>query len=453
MARWTEHDVGGLELNIQELIRSKRDGGRLSREQIAYLIDGIVRQTLPDYQVSALLMAVFFQGMQSIELWQWTEAMLASGDVIDLSKVEAAKVDKHSTGGVGDKISICLAPLVASCGVAVPMISGRGLGHTGGTLDKLEAIPGFCTRIEPDRFARQVNTLGLCLAGQSERLVPADRRLYALRDVTATVESIPLIASSIMSKKLAEGIDALVLDVKVGSGAFFAERDDAEQLARTLCAIGAEAGTPVRAILTNMDQPLGTSVGNANETCEAIEVLRGGGPEDVVELTLTLGSEMLQLGRVCTDTQAARAKVQRAIDSGAGLRTLQRCIEAQGGDPRVADTPALLPRAQFQRAVTAVRSGVVCAIDTRQVGLAAMGLGAGRATVDDGVDPAVGVEVHAKVGDEVRAGDALATIHYNDPDAAEPAACMLLAAYKLADAPPDPTPLVLHRIDSGVSVA
>ncbi|MFZ5786287.1 MAG: thymidine phosphorylase, partial [Acidobacteriota bacterium] len=426
----------------QDLIRIKRDGGELSAEAIRELIDGVTAGSIPDYQIAALLMAVYLRGLGEGELSAWAEAMLRSGRVLDLSAVPGRKVDKHSTGGVGDKVSLCLAPLVAACGVPVPMISGRGLGHTGGTLDKLEAIPGFRTDLGVDAFIRTVGEAGLALCGQTSDLAPADRKLYALRDVTSTVESIPLIASSIMSKKLAEGIDALVLDVKVGSGAFMKDLERARELAETLCGIGRRAGKEVTAFLTDMNQPLGREVGNANETREAIEILRGAGPDDLLDLTLQLGAEMLILGGVTRDLDDALQRIRQARRSGAGLERLRRCIELQGGDPKVVEDPGRLPRAHHQHTVTAQAAGTIAAINAEQVGVAAMLLGAGRRSVEDRIDHAVGLTVCVRLGDEVAPGAPLAILHYNDERRREPAVATLRAAFTLGTGPVTPPPLV-----------
>jgi pyrimidine-nucleoside phosphorylase len=430
----------------QDLIRAKRDGGRMPEEAIRQFIAGVTDGSVPDYQAAALLMAIYLQGMEPEELSCWADAMLRSGRVLDLSGIPGTKVDKHSTGGVGDKVSLCLAPLVAACGVPVPMISGRGLGHTGGTLDKLEAIPGFSTELDVEAFIHAVGDAGLALIGQTDDLAPADRKLYALRDVTATVESIPLIASSIMSKKLAEGIDALVLDVKVGSGAFMKDFNSARKLAETLCEIGRRAGKKVTAFLTDMSQPLGREVGNANETREAIEVLQNKGPEDLVKITLELGAEMLLLGGVATDHLEARAQIQKARQDGSGLSRLRRCIELQHGDPRVVEDLSLLPTAAHTREVLAEREGVLTAVKTELVGVAGMMLGAGRRTAEDPIDHAVGITVNVRLGDRIHGGDPLALIHYNDE--ARAAACeeTLKAAFELADEPMDEPPTLIHEV-------
>ena len=418
-------------MRAQELIARKRDGGELAPAELRALVAGITDGSVPDYQAAAFLMAVFFRGMTPAELAAWADAMLRSGDVLDLSAIAARKVDKHSTGGVGDKISLPLAPAVAACGVAVPMVSGRGLGHTGGTLDKLEAIPGFSVNLPVERFRAQVAELGVCMIGQTERIAPADRKLYALRDVTATVESIPLIASSIMSKKLAEGIDALVLDQKVGAGAFMKRIEDARALARTIIGIGRAAGKRVTALITAMDQPIGRAVGNASEVEESIETLRGRGPADTRELTVALGAEMLVLGGVAADSAAGRVRIEAVLDGGQALERFAQLIAAQGGDARVCEDTGRLPQARTRREVVATAAGVVEAIDAEAVGIAAMMLGAGRRTKEDRIDPAVGIDVLKKVGDRVVAGEPLALLRVNDTAQADAAAARYLGAVRI----------------------
>lgn len=428
-------------MRVVDLIERKRDGGELAPDEIRALIAAYTRDEVPDYQMAALLMAIYLRGLSPAELAAWTDAMLRSGEVLDLNDIPGVKVDKHSTGGVGDKISLPLAPLVAACGARVPMVSGRGLGHTGGTLDKLESIPGFSTRQTVARFRELVAGLGVALIGQTEEIAPADRRLYALRDVTGTVASIPLIASSIMSKKLAEGIDALVLDVKVGSGAFMRTLEDARALARTMVDIGERMGKRVVALLTDMNQPLGRAVGNALEVRESIEVLRGGGPADVRALTLALAEEMLRLAGIDP------AEAARALDDGRGLARFRAVVEAQGGDPRAVDDPDRLPAAPFVEPLPAPRDGYVTGIDARAIGLGAMSLGAGRARKEDVIDPAVGVVLAAKVGDAVRAGEPLLHIHHAGKGLDE-ARRRLAAAWSFGDAPPPSAPLVIDRVDA-----
>jgi pyrimidine-nucleoside phosphorylase len=387
-----------------QLIRKKRDGGALDDAEIRDFITGVTDGSLPDYQVAAMLMAIYFRGLDDRELATWADAMTRSGDVIDLSRIARARIDKHSTGGVGDKISIPLAPAVAACGVAVPMVSGRGLGHTGGTLDKLTAIPGFRVDLPVEHFIRQVGELGACLIGQTARIAPADRRLYALRDVTGTIESLPMIASSIMSKKLAEGITGLVIDCKVGRGAFMKTIERARELCGLLRAIGARAGVQVTCVLTDMDAPIGRTIGNALEIRESIEVLRGGGPVDTRELTHALGGEMLVLGGVARDAADGRERIARALGDGSALEVFRQLVAAQGGDPRVCDSPgSVLPRARH-RDELALPPGRITAIDSEALGIAALLLGAGRRTTDDVIDPAAGLVVDAYVGEVVAAG-------------------------------------------------
>ena len=434
-------------MRAYEVIHAKRDGRAVPAADLAALVDGYTRGEIPDYQMAAFCMAVFFRGMDDREVGALTEAMLRSGDVLDLSDVPGAKVDKHSTGGVGDKVSLALAPLAAACGVKVPMISGRGLGHTGGTLDKLEAIPGFRTDLPVETFRALVRDVGACLVGQTARLAPADRKLYALRDVTATVESIPLIAASIMSKKLAEGIDALVLDVKVGSGAFMKTPEDARALARTLAAIGRGMGKQVSALLTDMSQPLGRAVGNALEVVETVELLRGGGPADLREVTVALTAELLVLGGAASGLPAARRAVEAAIADGRGLAKLEEIVRAQGGDPAAIRDPARLPRAPRTWELRAPAAGWLSGIDAEAVGLAAVALGAGRARVEDRVDPAVGLVVHKRLGDRVERGEPLCTVHEGDrSEPREAVGARLLAAFRIGGAPVAPPPLVLERL-------
>jgi pyrimidine-nucleoside phosphorylase len=434
---------------LVELLAAKRDGETLSAEDIARLVGAFMDGTLADYQMAAFLMAVFFRGLDDVETVALTEAMLHSGRVLDLSRVPGVKVDKHSTGGVGDKVSLCLAPLVAACGVPVPMVSGRGLGHTGGTLDKLEAIPGFRTDVDAARFAAIVGDVGACMIGQTKEIAPADKRMYALRDVTATVECIPLIVASILSKKLAEGIDGLVLDVKVGRGAFMKDEARARALATSLVRVGTRAGKKVVALLTSMEAPLGHAVGNANETREAIDVLHGKGPRDLVECTLALGAEMVVLGERAKTLGEARTKLEAAIASGAGARVLARMIEAQGGDPRVVDEPSRLVLAPVVVAVEAEREAYVAGIDALAVGLASVAMGAGRARADAAVDPAVGISVDAKPGARVRRGEPLARLFVRDVKDAPAIAERVRGAFTLSDAPPPGgRPLVIDRLDA-----
>ncbi len=425
-----------------EFIRTKREGGEHDPEALARWVRAIVGGEIPDYQISAWLMAVYFQGMTSRETVVLTREMMHSGTVLTWEGVPGPLMDKHSTGGVGDKISLPLAPLVAALGVRVPMISGRALGHTGGTLDKLEAIPGFRTDPTPEEFRTWIATTGVAIIGQTGELAPADKKLYALRDATATVESIPLIASSIMSKKLAEGVDGLVLDVKTGSGAFMSREEDARELARVMVDIGKGMGRKVRALLTNMDQPLGVCVGNALEVWESVQVLRGKGPEDVRELTLTLAAHMLELGGLVASVEEGYARAREALEDGRAYAKWEAMVRMQGGDPDAVDAPDFL-EVRLVEPFKAERSGVVEAMDTRRVGLAATVLGAGRSRAEDEIDPAVGLKVFRKVGDEVQAGDVLVEIRANDPERLAAARTYLAQAYRIGDGPVQPRPLVL----------
>ena len=430
--------------HLPSLIATKREGEPLDPEQLAWMVATYTDDDLPDYQMAAFLMAVLFQGMDDTELAAWTEAMLTSGEVLDLSGSPLQNVDKHSTGGVGDKISLPLVPLVAACGFAVPMISGRGLGHTGGTLDKLESIPGFRTELSIEELTAQVEDIGMAMAGQSEQLVPADRRLYALRDATATVPSIPLIASSVMSKKLSEDLDSLVLDVKVGSGAFMRDIDSARALAATMVSIGRSHDTPTVALLTAMDQPLGTEIGNANEVAESIETLRGEGPADIVDLTMALGAEMMVGCGLFEDE--AREMLDKALSSGAALQKFGELIEAQGGDPAVIDDPSLLPAAAETAVVAAPVEGFITRCDALTIGQAAVRLGAGRASKEDNIDHGVGITLHAKIGDEVTAGAPLATVRYHSRQRLEDCLSILDAAWDFADEAQPAQPLILGEV-------
>ena len=435
-------------MRAYDLIRKKRDGGTLTRAELQFLIQGATSGGIADEQLSAFLMAVFFRGMDAREeLPAWLDAMLHSDTVLDLSAIPGRKIDKHSTGGVGDKISLPLAPLVAVCGVKVPMVSGRGLGHTGGTLDKLESIPGFRVDLPLSRFEQLVARLGVCLIGQTQEIAPADRKLYALRDATATVESVPLIASSILSKKLAEGIDGLVLDVKVGRGAFMKTLDDARTLARTMVQLCRALGRDCVALLTDMDSPLGSAIGNAVEVAESIEILRGRGPPDVRELTLRLGVEMLLLGRAPSidgDAQRARTRLETALADGSALQRFRELIEAQGGDAAVADDPGRLPQPRCKREVRANGSGVL-ALDAELLGLAAVELGAGRARKEDRVDPAAGLLLRRRSGESVRAGEVVAELHAASEERLDAGADRVLAAIAVGEAPAA-RPLVIERI-------
>lgn len=417
-------------MRMVDVIEKKRNGQELSQSEIQFLIEGYTNGTIPDYQMSAFAMAVYFQGMTKEERVYLTEAMVQSGDQIDLSGIEGIKVDKHSTGGVGDTTTLVLAPLVAALGVPVAKMSGRGLGHTGGTIDKLESVPGFHVEITNDQFLRLVNTNKIAVIGQSANLTPADKKLYALRDVTATVDSIPLIASSIMSKKIAAGADAIVLDVKTGSGAFMKSLEEAEELAKAMVEIGNGVGRKTKAIISDMSQPLGFAIGNALEVKEAIDTLRGEGPEDLHELCLTLGSHMVTLAGKASTLEEARAMLEEVMQNGKALETFKTFLASQGGDASVVDAPSRLPTAAYQIEVPAKQSGYVAEITAEEIGIAAMMLGAGRITKESKIDLAVGVVLHKKVGDAVNQGEALVTIHSNTEQAAEVIE-KIYGAYKL----------------------
>jgi pyrimidine-nucleoside phosphorylase len=434
-------------LRAVDIILQKRDGAELSREQISFFVARYTAGEIPEYQAAALAMAILFRGMNAAETQALTEAMMRSGEVLDLSDLPGPRADKHSTGGVGDKTSLVLAPLAAACGVYVPMISGRGLGHTGGTLDKLESIPGFRVQLSLAEFRNVLRKSGLGLIGQTPEIAPADRKLYALRDVTGTVESRPLIAASIMSKKLAEGVDALILDVKTGDGAFMKAFEDSRALAEAMVEIGRGMGRKVAALITDMEQPLGRTVGNALEVQECVETLKGRGPKDLESLSLELAAWMLSLSGASPSLEAARGKVRDALGSGAGLRKLQQVVELQGGDPRVCDDPALLPRARRTLELRAPSDGRVARIACRAVGQAAMLLGAGRETVDSRIDPAVGLVLHKKVGDLVIAGEPLMTLHVNDEGRLDEARGLLEGAVRLAPEAPPAQPLIRMVLD------
>lgn len=406
-------------MRMYDLIEKKRDGYPLSKEEITYFVEGYTKGKIPDYQVSALLMAIYFQGMSAEESADLTMAMAQSGATLDLSDITGIKVDKHSTGGVGDTTTLILIPLVASVGVPIPKMSGRGLGHTGGTIDKLEAIAGFNVEISEAEFRQLVNENGLSIIGQSENLAPADKLLYSLRDVTATVNSIPLIASSIMSKKIASGADKIVLDVKVGKGAFMKELADAEELAETMVAIGKNVGKETVAVITNMDEPLGNAIGNALEIEEAIATLRGEGPSDMTELTLELGAQMTVLGGKAATIAEAKSLLAANLDNGKAIDYFKRLIEAQGGNPAVIDQVDLLPQARYTYDIKAKEAGYVTELVAHELGRAAMLLGAGRRTKEDAIDLAVGLTIHKKVGDAVQVGDVLCTIHANNEEVME----------------------------------
>jgi len=429
-----------------DVIMKKRDGGALSREEIDFFVAGVTNGTLPEYQASALLMAILLRGMTAAETASLTDAMVHSGVRVDLRDIPGIKVDKHSTGGVGDKTSLILAPVAAACGVPVPMMSGRGLGHTGGTLDKLEAIPGFRVNLTLDEMKAALTRTGCAMIGQTAQIAPADKKLYALRDVTGTVESIPLISASIMSKKIAEGIDALVLDVKTGSGAFMKTEADSRRLAESLVSIGNASGVKTEAVITAMDAPLGRAVGNALEVVECIEVLKGGGPPDLVDVSIGLAARMLVLGRVADDLADAEKRARNAITSGAGLERFRRIVEGQGGDSRVVDDYSRLPHVAEHRVVPAGRGGYLTKLDAELVGRASVALGAGRDRVEDPVDPAVGITIKAKPGDEVRAGDPVLELHYRDRARLEAALALAAAAITIGDRRPPAARLIVGEV-------
>jgi pyrimidine-nucleoside phosphorylase len=429
-----------------DVIRKKRDGGELSRAEIEGLVSAYTKGDIPDYQVSAWLMAVVLRGMTRPETAALTDSMLRSGEVLDFSSLPAPKVDKHSTGGVGDKTSLVLAPLVAAAGVAVPMISGRGLGHTGGTLDKLEAIPGFNVNLSVAEFRRVLEICGCAMIGQTAEIAPADRKLYALRDVTGTVESPYLICASIMSKKLAEGIDALVLDVKTGSGAFMKSEQDAVFLAELMVETGERMGKQVVALITDMDKPLGNRIGNALEVAEVVEVLRGGGPADLRELCLELAGWMLHLGNAAKTVEEGKQKSAQLISSGKALERFRQMVELQGGDPGIIDDTKRLPASRHTLEVPASKPGYVTAMQCEQIGTACVILGGGRERKEDSIDPAVGIVLHRKVGDPVAIDESLATIHYNADERAERARQLIIDSCEISDAAPRSKRPLVHRV-------
>ncbi|HIF1614189.1 TPA: pyrimidine-nucleoside phosphorylase [Enterococcus faecium] len=403
-------------MRMVDLIEKKRDGNELSKEEIEYIVTDYTNGKIPDYQVSALLMAIFYQDMTNEEITNLTLAIANSGDVIDLSSLEGIKVDKHSTGGVGDTTTLILAPLVASVGVTVAKMSGRGLGYTGGTLDKLEAIPGFQIELSDEEFVRIVNESKVAVIGQSGNLAPADKKLYALRDVTATVDSLPLIASSIMSKKIAAGADAIVLDVTTGDGAFMKNIEDARRLAKTMTSIGKLANRETVAVISDMSEPLGEAIGNSLEVVEAIETLQGNGPEDLVEMCYALGSQMVVLAGKAKTTDEARTLLQEALESGKALAKFKEMIQNQGGDPAIVEHPERILTARYTMELPAKQSGVVSKIVANELGIAAMMLGAGRKTKEEDIDHAVGLKLHKKIGDTVTKGESLLTIYSNDEE-------------------------------------
>ncbi|HEV7682806.1 MAG TPA: thymidine phosphorylase [Pyrinomonadaceae bacterium] len=434
----------------QDVIRKKRDGERLSREEIQFFIDGVTRGTVADYQISALLMAIYLNGMDDDEQEILTDAMLHSGNTLDFSDIAKPKADKHSTGGVGDKTSLLIAPMVAACGVCVPMISGRGLGHTGGTLDKLESIPGYRVDLSAEEFEQVLKTVGYAMSGQTAELAPADKKMYALRDATSTVEAIPLIVASIISKKGAAGLDAMVIDVKVGSGAFMRDEDRARALAHALVRTGNACGIRTRALLTDMNQPLGQAVGNSVEVKECIELLRGegtAGAQPVLDLSLELSAHMLVLSHVDESLEAARDRLRKILDSGAALECFRQNVAAQGGEPRVCDDPAaFLPLVKESFKVESPRSGFVTEVNTAEIGHAIAAIGGGRVRIDDSIDPAVGFMAEARIGDSLSEGSTIGTVFCADASNAQEAAERIRAAYKIGDQSPTELPHLLREV-------
>jgi len=427
-------------LRPQDVIRKKRDGQELSREEIAFFVDGVTTGRVADYQISALLMAIYLNGMSQREQQDLTEAMLESGSILDFSDIAKPKADKHSTGGVGDKTSLLIAPLVASCGAAVPMISGRGLGHTGGTLDKLESIPGYRVNLTVDEFKKVLNEVGYAMAGQTAELAPADKKMYALRDATSTVEAIPLIVASIISKKGAAGLDAMVIDVKVGNGAFMRDEERARALAHALVSTGNSCGIRTRALLTDMNQPLGAAVGNSIEVKECIDILRGDtstAARPVLDLSLQLAAHMLVLANVEQTIDSALTTLKRQLDSGAALETFRRNVVAQGGDARVCDNPAgFLPLVSESIKVESPRSGFITRIDTTEIGHAIAAIGGGRVRIEDVIDPTVGFVTEVKLGDRITQNDALGIVYSSDAGRGREAAVRIQSAYAIDDSPP-----------------
>lgn len=429
-------------MRMYDLIIKKRNGFALSKQEIEEMIREYTRGDIPDYQMSAMMMAIYFQGMSAEETTALTMAMAHSGDMMDLSAISGVKVDKHSTGGVGDKTSIALTPMVAACGVKIAKMSGRGLGHTGGTIDKLESFAGFTTGIDATHFTRQVNEIGISIMGQTADIAPADKKLYALRDVTATVDNMSLIASSIMSKKLASGADAIVLDVKTGSGAFMKDEHDAFALAKEMVTLGNMAGRKTVAVVSDMDQPLGRAVGNALEVEEAVATLRGDGPADFTQLCMTLGTYMLIAGGAASDEEEAHEKLSSVIEDGSALSKLADFVQAQGGDSKAVYDTSLLPKASIVEEITSVYDGYVSRIDCEEIGICSLILGGGRETKDSQIDLSVGLILNKKIGDQVKAGEALATIYANDRDKMNAAKERFLKAYHFADEPVQASALI-----------
>jgi pyrimidine-nucleoside phosphorylase len=437
-------------LRPQDVIRKKRDGEELSSEEIGFFIEGVTRGTIADYQTSALLMAIYLNGMNDAEQEVLTQAMLHSGNTLDFSSIAKPKADKHSTGGVGDKTSLLIAPMVAACGVCVPMISGRGLGHTGGTLDKLESIPGYRVDLSAEEFEGVLQTVGYAMSGQTAELAPADKKMYALRDATSTVEAIPLIVASIISKKGAAGLDAMVIDVKVGSGAFMRDEDRAKALAHALVRTGNSCGIRTRALLTDMNQPLGRAVGNSLEVKECVELLREEGDEGaqpVMELSLELSAHMLVLSHVDESLAAARARLRGVVESGAALECFRGNVEAQGGDPRVCDEPEkILPLVTESFKVESPRSGFITKVNTTEIGHAIAAIGGGRVRIDDTIDPSVGFIAEARIGDRTSSDKLLGTVYCQDESKAREAGQRIQAAYEIGDQPPTEIPQLMREV-------
>jgi len=435
-------------MNMINILAKKRDGRSLSPQEIEYMIDGYVSGEIPDYQISAFLMAAYIRGMDAGETYSLTKAMAQSGEMLDLSGIDGVKVDKHSTGGVGDKVTLILAPMMAAVGAKVAKMSGRGLGHTGGTIDKLESIPGFTTDLDKERFIRQVKDVGIALMSQTEEVCLADKKIYALRDATATVTSIPLIASSIMSKKIAGGADAIVLDVKVGSGAFMKTLDEAKELAAELVSIGKRFEKKIVAVISNMDQPLGITIGNSLEVEEAVDVMRGFGPADLSELCFTLGSQLMVKAGLASSIEEAMDAITGALESGGVLEKFRQFVEAQGGDGGVVDNPrAVLPHARFVEEISLAEGGYVRSINAEELGVAARILGGGRKTKDEPIDHTAGIIITRKVGDYIKTGDTIAQMHSNDAHAIAAVSSLVYDAFQLSARPHDIPPLIYDIID------
>lgn len=435
-------------MRMYDLILKKRDGQILTEEEIRWIIDEYMKDTIPDYQMSAMMMAIYYQGLNETETYQWTMAMAESGDALDLSDIPGIKVDKHSTGGVGDKTSLALAPIVASLGVSVAKMSGSGLGHTGGTIDKLHSIPGFETGLREAHFMKQVKEIGIAIMSQTADLAPADKRIYALRDVTATVDQMSLIASSIMSKKLAAGADAIVLDVKTGDGAFMTDMDQARKLATAMIDIGRKGGRNMTAVLTNMDQPLGYAIGNALEVKEAIDTLNGKGPEDFTQLVYTLGTYMLMAAQKVKTYEDGVAMIKESVDSKMAMDKFMQFVKAQGGDVDAIKNPEKLPKALYIEEVHANEGGYITEIDTKEMGICSLILGGGRETKESTIDPAVGLVLRKKVGDQVQSGDVLAEIHGNDKEKIETCKAHFIKHYHIGEGQPEIKPVVFDVLFS-----